>query len=94
MKRQLIRSATFIRAAKKAVKKRPQITEDIRTSLELLVDDPLEICRMINEFHLDLLSGIKWIKELNAGEIKDKVNVLHDDIFHGNSNSLFVGRFN
>jgi len=41
VKRQLIRSATFIRAAKKAVKKRPQITEDIRTSLELLVDDAM-----------------------------------------------------
>ena len=52
--------------------------------------DPLEICRMINEFRLDLLSGIKWIKELNIREIKEKVNVLHNDIFRGNSNSLFV----
>ena len=53
--------------------------------------DPLEICRMINEFNLDLLSHVKWIKELNVGEIKEKANVLHDDIFRGNSNSLFVG---
>ncbi len=28
--------------------------------------DPLEICRMINEFNLDLLSDIKWIKELSG----------------------------
>jgi len=41
MKRQLVRSATFIRAAKKAVKKRPQVTEDIRTALELLADDAM-----------------------------------------------------
>ncbi len=53
--------------------------------------DPLEICRMINGFHLDLLSGIKWIKEVNVGEIKEKVKLLHDDIFRGNSNSLFIG---
>jgi len=45
---------------------------------------------MINGFHLDLLNGIKWIKELNVGEIKEKVNILHDDIFRGDSNSLFV----
>jgi mRNA-degrading endonuclease YafQ of YafQ-DinJ toxin-antitoxin module len=36
MKRRLVRSATFIRAAKKAVKKQPQLIEEIRTSLGLL----------------------------------------------------------
>lgn len=41
MKRQLVRSATFIRAAKKAVKKRPQVIEDIRIALELLEEDAI-----------------------------------------------------
>lgn len=53
--------------------------------------DPLEICRMINEFNLDLLSDIKWIKELSIREIKEKASVLHDDIFRENPNSLFIG---
>jgi addiction module RelE/StbE family toxin len=41
VKRQLVRSATFIRAAKKAVKKRPQVIEDIRIALELLAEDAI-----------------------------------------------------
>jgi hypothetical protein len=51
--------------------------------------EPLEVCRMINEFPLELLSEIKWIKEINLSEIKRNISVLHDDIFRGNSNSLF-----
>jgi predicted nucleotidyltransferase component of viral defense system len=53
--------------------------------------DPLEICRMINEFPLNLMNEIKWIKKINLEEMIEKINVLHDDIFRGNSNSLFVG---
>lgn len=53
--------------------------------------DPLEICRMINEFPLELLSEIKWIEDRNLGEIQRNVMILHDDIFRGNSNSLFSG---
>ena len=41
MKRQLVRSATFIRAAKKVVKKRPQAIADIRDTLNLLVEDAI-----------------------------------------------------
>ena len=39
MKRALLRSNTFIRAARKAVKKHPQDTEDIRLALEMLNKD-------------------------------------------------------
>ena len=53
--------------------------------------DPLEICRMINAFNMDLLGDIKWIQKINGEELKEKANLLHDDIFRGNSNSLFVG---
>jgi predicted nucleotidyltransferase component of viral defense system len=45
----------------------------------------------VSAFPLELLSDIKWTKELHVGEVKEKVNVLHDDIFRGNSNSLFIG---
>ena len=53
--------------------------------------DPLEICRTVSAFPLELLSDIKWIEDMKNLDIKEKVNVLHDDIFRGNSNSLFVG---
>jgi len=39
MKRELLRSMPFIRAARKAVKKHPQNAEDIRLALELLNQD-------------------------------------------------------
>ena len=39
MKRELLRSRTFIRAARKAVKKHPQKTEDIRSASEMLRND-------------------------------------------------------
>ena len=39
MKRALLRSNTFIRAARKVIKKHPQNTEDIRLALETLNKD-------------------------------------------------------
>jgi addiction module RelE/StbE family toxin len=39
VKRALLRSNTFIRAARKAIKKHPQNTEDIRLALETLNTD-------------------------------------------------------
>ncbi len=39
MKRLLIQSSSFIRSAKRIVKKRPDIAEDIRASLKLLSED-------------------------------------------------------
>ncbi len=39
MKRNLIRSKTFLRTAKKFVKKHPQAAEDIQSALKLLSDD-------------------------------------------------------
>jgi addiction module RelE/StbE family toxin len=39
MKRLLIRSSAFVRAAKRAVKKQPNAAEDIRVALELLADN-------------------------------------------------------
>ena len=43
MKRQLVRSATFIRAAKKVVKKRPQAIADISDALIVIAETPIKI---------------------------------------------------
>jgi mRNA-degrading endonuclease YafQ of YafQ-DinJ toxin-antitoxin module len=39
VKRALLRSSSFVRAARQAVKKNPHVAEDIRTALELLTED-------------------------------------------------------
>lgn len=39
MKRSLLRSTAFIRAAKRLVKKRPEIAAEVESALELLEDD-------------------------------------------------------
>ncbi len=39
MKRGLLRSNAFVRAAKRLVKKRPDVAEDLRVALELLSED-------------------------------------------------------
>ncbi|MEW6533617.1 MAG: type II toxin-antitoxin system mRNA interferase toxin, RelE/StbE family [Thermodesulfobacteriota bacterium] len=41
MKRTLIRSSAFVRAAKRLVKKRPDVADDLRAALELLSEDAL-----------------------------------------------------
>jgi len=41
VKRTLISSSAFIRAAKRILKKRPEIAEDLRAALELLSEDAL-----------------------------------------------------
>ncbi len=41
MKRTLIRSSAFVRAAKRLLKKRPDVAEDLRGALELLSQDAL-----------------------------------------------------
>jgi len=41
VKRTLIRSSAFVRAAKRLVKKRPDVAEDLRAALELLAEDAL-----------------------------------------------------
>ena len=39
MKRQLLRSSSFVRAARRLVKKRPQAAEDLHITLKLLCED-------------------------------------------------------
>ena len=51
--------------------------------------DPIAICRMISQLPDHLLNEIKWIIDVNMEKLKQELNVLHDDIFSGNANSLF-----
>ena len=39
MKRDLLRSSAFIRAARRFVKKHPEVAEDLKSALELLTED-------------------------------------------------------
>ena len=50
--------------------------------------EPLEVCRLIHTFPLRLLEEIKWIEEVDLGKVKKDIQILHDDIFMGRSNSL------
>ncbi len=51
--------------------------------------DPIEICRIINRFPIQIVDEIKWIVDVNTEKLKKDLGVLHDDIFSGNTNSLF-----
>ena len=42
MKRSLLRSSTFVRAAKRYVKKRPAAAQDLQHTLELLAEDAFD----------------------------------------------------
>lgn len=41
MKRKLVRSRAFVRAAKRLLKKRPDVAEDLKAALELISEDAL-----------------------------------------------------
>ena len=50
--------------------------------------EPLEVCRLIHSFPLRLMQKINWIIEADFIKINKDIQVLHDDIFMGRSNSL------
>jgi hypothetical protein len=50
--------------------------------------DPIEICKLIKDFPAELLFRIKWIVHFDIEKIKGAIQILHDDIFYGNKNSL------
>ena len=51
--------------------------------------DPIEICQIINQFPINQLKTIKWIKKLKIEEFKKQIITIHDDIFTGAINSLY-----
>jgi predicted nucleotidyltransferase component of viral defense system len=53
--------------------------------------DPIEICRIIDQFPIDRLATIKWTKAPNIKEISEQLKTVHIDIFNGRENSLSHG---
>jgi hypothetical protein len=50
--------------------------------------DPLEVCRIINQFPIHLLKAIKWTKKVDIEKLKERIDQIHDDIFTGATNSI------
>lgn len=50
--------------------------------------DPIEICRTMNQFPVDQLKTVKWIKRVNIDDLKKHIVTIHNDIFTGSENSL------
>lgn len=42
MRRDLVRTTSFVRAARRLVKKHPELTEDLRTTLQILTEDAFD----------------------------------------------------
>ncbi len=49
--------------------------------------DPIEVSRIINEFLVELLGGIKWVKKFEIKAFAVSLQELHLDILHGRNNS-------
>lgn len=54
--------------------------------------EPIEISRMIKEFPVDLLKGVKWVQKIELSTYAAALEELHLDIFHGRDNSLAAKR--
>lgn len=50
--------------------------------------DPLDICRTIGEFPVDLLAALKWEQPVDPDACAAALKTLHSDIFYGRRNSL------
>jgi predicted nucleotidyltransferase component of viral defense system len=52
--------------------------------------DPIEICRFIDQFPVDLLETIKWAGDTDIERLMRQIDMVHNDIFIGAANSLAV----
>jgi len=50
--------------------------------------DPIEICRIIDQFPIERLATIKWTMAPNIKEFDEQLKSIHIDIFNGRKNSL------
>ena len=53
--------------------------------------DPLEICRIINDFPIHMLKPVRWINSVDLRDLEEDLLRIHDDIFYGRKNSLANG---
>ena len=50
--------------------------------------DPLEICKFVKSFPIELLKEIKWIIDIDINSMTHHLKTVHDDIFYGKEKSL------
>ena len=50
---------------------------------------PIESAKIIDEFPIDQLETIKWIEPVEFENLRNKLAILHDEIFYGKTNSLY-----
>jgi hypothetical protein len=50
--------------------------------------EPLEVCKVIGRFQKVAINTIRWISPVDTALLLGMMKPLHDDIFHGNDNSL------
>ncbi len=58
MKRTLIRSSAFVRAAKRLLKKRPDAAEELRAALDLLSEDLLDPRLKVHKLKGELIGSL------------------------------------
>lgn len=54
--------------------------------------NPLEISKLMESFPTERLREIKWTKQVKPAELGSEIEQLRNDLFYGNSNSLFGTR--
>jgi len=50
--------------------------------------EPIEICRLMSQFPINLFKEIKWISHVDWVLLVKDLNIIHKDIFMGSANSL------
>jgi hypothetical protein len=53
--------------------------------------EPIEVCRVIGRFQQVSMDTIRWISPMDTALLFGMMKPLHEDIFHGNDNSLVSG---
>ena len=51
--------------------------------------EPLEVCKIINEFPPQLFDTIRWINPVDVEVLKAHLQDIHDDIFWGKTNKPY-----
>ena len=64
----------------------PEIIEEAKEK-DLWVD-PLEVCRILNSFKLNLFDTVKWAFPEDKAQLARELAQMHDDLFYGKDNSL------
>ena len=64
----------------------PEIIEEAKEK-DLWVD-PLEVCRILNSFKINLFDTVKWAFPVDKGQMGRELAQMHEDLFYGKDNSL------